>query len=291
MNIQPNAKQTEIRILQANVNTSRNSQEELINSQYIIKYDIIALQEPFLDFKSDTRATSQWRAIYPTNHTRDIGTRKTRAILLINKRIRADAFQPLRLNSPDIVAVRIIGNEPNRHMDIYNIYACGDSETALRQMERKPTPEDADEIWLGDFNCHDPLWDEDRNHHLFTPAAKRRSNIIIKATTDRNLYQALPKDIPTLHVFWTGNLTRPDNVFIAERLRRAVIYCDAMPEIMPVCTDHFPIATTIRRFDTGGDTEKTRIQKGRLGGVQDCIKERAKSQTPAKKILDSRRDR
>ena len=34
-------------------------------------------------------------------------------------------------------------------------------------------------IWLGDFNRHHPLWDEERNAHMFTKAALEAAQPLI----------------------------------------------------------------------------------------------------------------
>ncbi|KAJ7032165.1 hypothetical protein C8F04DRAFT_885767, partial [Mycena alexandri] len=52
---------------------------------------------------------------------------------------------------------------------------------------------------------------------------------------------ALPRDIPTLRAFGTGNFTRPDNVFCSASLLPLFVKCDTNPVLRPVKTDHFPI--------------------------------------------------
>jgi hypothetical protein len=50
----------------------------------------------------------------------------------------------------------------------------------------------------------------------------------------------LPKGIPTLKSFATGNYTRTDNVFCSASLMPAYI-CDTEPGLHPVQTDHIPV--------------------------------------------------
>ncbi|KAJ6510338.1 hypothetical protein C8R45DRAFT_769220, partial [Mycena sanguinolenta] len=52
---------------------------------------------------------------------------------------------------------------------------------------------------------------------------------------------ALPRDIPTLRAFGTGNFTRPDNVFCSQSLLPLYIRCHTDPSRMPVKTDHYPV--------------------------------------------------
>ncbi|KAJ7747559.1 hypothetical protein B0H16DRAFT_1236997, partial [Mycena metata] len=56
---------------------------------------------------------------------------------------------------------------------------------------------------------------------------------------------ALPKDVATLCAKGTGNLTRPDNVFVSAELLDRFISCDAYPHLTPGTTDHFPIISEI----------------------------------------------
>ncbi|KAJ7123912.1 hypothetical protein C8R46DRAFT_841262, partial [Mycena filopes] len=92
----------------------------------------------------------------------------------------------------------------------------------------------------------------------------------------------LPKGIPTLRSFATGNLTRVDNVFCSPSLLPAYISCDTAPELMPVKTDHFPIIHVLDlaitcddhqprpmyRMTDWGDFRKQLL--GRLQGLQRC---------------------
>lgn len=83
-----------IRILQQNVNGSSTAQAEILNINHNSEYDIIAIQEPYFDFKDTTRASREWVAIYPTNKGKE-GQPKTRAITLISKKIRTDSWEEI----------------------------------------------------------------------------------------------------------------------------------------------------------------------------------------------------
>jgi len=100
-------------------------------------------------------------------------------------------------------------------------------------------------LWLGDFNCHHPLWDEPRNAHLFTRASLDRAQEVIEVIASYDLQMALPGGMPTLQVLSTGNYTRPDNVFASTSLIDAVVKCSVMKGEWPARTDHFPIDTVM----------------------------------------------
>jgi len=100
-------------------------------------------------------------------------------------------------------------------------------------------------MWLGDFNRHHPLWDEDCNSHLFTAAALEASGKLLDLVADYGMTQALPKDVPTLQSSSTRNWTRPDNVFCTEHTSQSLLECNTAPERHGPKTDHLPILTTL----------------------------------------------
>ena len=54
-----------------------------MNSAKPEDWDVIALQEPFLDSLGNTKASPYWRVLYPLNHHSD-NTNCSHSILLIN---------------------------------------------------------------------------------------------------------------------------------------------------------------------------------------------------------------
>lgn len=93
-------------ILQQNVNGSNTAQAEVVNTNHNKDVDIIALQEPYIDFKGSTRASREWVAIYPTN-TSNIDKGKTRAIMLISVKIKSDTWEEIKTNSNDLTIIKI----------------------------------------------------------------------------------------------------------------------------------------------------------------------------------------
>ena len=100
-------------------------------------------------------------------------------------------------------------------------------------------------IWAGDFNWHHPMWDEERNSHLFTTNNLDAAQILIDLLADFSMSLALPKDIPTLQVIHTKNLTQPNNIFCSSGILGIITQCMMLPDLQPPCIDHFPIATTL----------------------------------------------
>ena len=54
-------------IWQQNLNKSRVAQEDLINSEVYKQFDVLILQEPFIDSYGNMRATCDWRVVYPSS--------------------------------------------------------------------------------------------------------------------------------------------------------------------------------------------------------------------------------
>jgi hypothetical protein len=100
-------------------------------------------------------------------------------------------------------------------------------------------------VWQGDFNRHSPLWDEERNSHLFTPAATRLVQPLLNLLSQYGMKMLLPKDTPTLLAKASKNHTRPDNVFCSSDIFDAFISCNTAPAQRPGKTDHYPIISSL----------------------------------------------
>jgi ribonuclease HI len=251
MNSTPSSASTRLQIWQQNLNKSRAAQEDLINSNIHSDYDIILLQEPYIDSLGNTKATRNWRVIYPTSHLTD--TSPPRAVILINKAIDTNQWEQLAIpNTRDIAAIQIRGDFGR--ISIYDIYNdCHNSDAldslnvVLSQHNTREGHRNLPEymMWGGDFNRHHPMWDEARNHHLFTARALRDAEALISLIAENNMAMLLPGGIPTLESMATKNWTRPDNVFGSELLEDKVIYCTTDPRLRGPGTDHVPILTSL----------------------------------------------
>jgi len=80
-------------------------------------------------------------------------------------------------------------------------------------------------LWLGDFNTHHPIWDENRNSHLFMHANLNKAQVVIDAMANYNLQMLLPKDIPTLCAMASQNFTHLDNVLASSSLQELITEC------------------------------------------------------------------
>ena len=104
-----------------------------------------------------------------------------------------------------------------------------------------------EDIWLGDFNRHNPWWEDASNSRLFTNTNLEKAQILIDLLTEHNMDLALPPAIPMIlnRLNSRGARTRPDNVSISEDISNWVTVCDTLPDHMPPRADHFPIITHI----------------------------------------------
>jgi len=152
------------------------------------EYDLVCIQEPHFDFRGIMRATGVWTVVYPSNHAEgqegEGEGETTRSLILIHHRISSDAWTQIEIANKDIMAIRLEG--PNGRLNIYNIYNdCTHSQTIqvlkthFEQRDRRArrwTGGNEEErgagrdIWLGDFNWHHPMWDNNTNIGLFTRA-------------------------------------------------------------------------------------------------------------------------
>ena len=135
----------------------------------------------------------------------------------------------------------------------YSDIACdGNNDQTIQLLTRfladniqtiKPTNNDH-MLWLGDFNQHHPLWEEERNAHLLTESYLSAAEPLLLLLAEYGMQQALPKNMPTLQSLATKNWTCPDNVFCSENTCQSFIHCYTEPHLRD-CTDHVPILSVL----------------------------------------------
>src|SRR5437762_2011793 len=94
-----------IRIWQQNLNKSRTAQDIFIQSPTLhLQYDILLIQEPYLDKNGATKASSYWKVVYPDHHR--INTQKTRTVILVNKSMNSNTWQEITIKgSGDLTGI------------------------------------------------------------------------------------------------------------------------------------------------------------------------------------------
>src|SRR5580698_1720821 len=109
---------TKLRIWQQNVNKSLTAQQSLINSIHPNNYDLILLQEPYLDHNRRTRANPNWRVVYPSSYYTDNSA--IRAVILVNTKIDTNRWKQINIDNSDLVAIQITGDL--RNISFFNVY-------------------------------------------------------------------------------------------------------------------------------------------------------------------------
>ena len=171
--------------------------------------------------------------------------------MLVNRNISTNNWDEINIISSDVMGVRLHGGFGT--IDIVNVYNNCTNNNSLKVVERYMRGRGDKSrarnrlrgregvVWLGDFNRHHPLWDEERNAHLFTKAALEATQPLLVMISNYDMHMVLAKDIPTLEACSTKNHTRVDNVFCSEELLDRFISCDTYLQWRPQKTDHMPI--------------------------------------------------
>ena len=90
------------------------------------------IQEPYFNYKKDSRVSSKWIVIYPLNHIDD--PLRTRSIILVNANISTNSWTALPVDCPDITAIQITGEWGTcRIFNIYNDQSHSRNLTALNR--------------------------------------------------------------------------------------------------------------------------------------------------------------
>ncbi|PPR08172.1 hypothetical protein CVT24_012139 [Panaeolus cyanescens] len=188
----------------------------------------------------------------------------TRAVTLISTAISTNSWTQERVESPDVVVVNV--RAVGVRLRIYNIYNDCKHDKSLEVLDRDLRRSGAwrrggrgvseGMIWAGDFNRHHPLWDEERNHHLFTTSNLKAAQKLLDLTAAYNMIMMLPKDMATLEASSTKNRTRVDNVFCSAEIVDRMWTCTTREEERVTRTDHFPVETAI-----GVRYEQAKIQR------------------------------
>ena len=234
---------TKLRIWQQNARKSLRNTDYILNEADPTNYDLILIQEPWFDHLGKSRATHNWRIIYPPtiyNDNRD----PIRSIILVNVNISTNAYTQLNIPCSDITGIRLTGEFGNcTIINIYNDCTSNNTTTALRdylndyKQEALPLPTDQ-MLWCGDFNRHHPLWETDTNRHLYN--SPRMIEPLIDLITTHDMSMALPPDTPTYETA-ISTWTRPDNVWRNNGPADPITICDTRPQIRPPLADHLPI--------------------------------------------------
>ncbi|EPQ55663.1 hypothetical protein GLOTRDRAFT_17648, partial [Gloeophyllum trabeum ATCC 11539] len=115
------------------LNKSMNANLDLINHPRLhLDWDLILIQEPYLDFLNNTRASHNWRVVYPTNH--GSSPQHTRSVILVNSRLSTNDWRQLDFPHPDVTVLHLSGAIGT--LTIFNIYNADDNDDTLHLLAR-----------------------------------------------------------------------------------------------------------------------------------------------------------
>jgi exonuclease III len=227
--------ETHLRIWQQNVHKSKTAQLHVLETLEPDDWDIVLLQEPYIDKIGNSRANFHWRVVLPSAHLTN--TKTIRSIILVNRSLLTNTWSEIPIPSPtsDLTAVQISGDFGRfTIINIYNDNTHSKSFDALRDFldnnRSSFCSRDNDYfIIAGDLNRHHPLWEDHTvNPQLTTAAYTARAQPIIDMMNDFEMDMALRPAVPTLER-GDGGCSRPDNVFVSGNLMDSVLECDVDP--------------------------------------------------------------
>ena len=109
----------QLRIRQANINSSKSAQDSIINATKYDNYDMILIQEPWTNSLDKVPASHKWRVVYPSNYLDN--TARLRAVTLVNARLSTNFWHQIDVpDTNDLVAIQLLG--PYGTASIINIY-------------------------------------------------------------------------------------------------------------------------------------------------------------------------
>ena len=108
-----------LRIWQQKINKLRVAQEDLINSDMYKNYNLVLLQEPYIDSFGNTKATKDWQVMYPSHHlTTDS---PVHSVILVNAALDTNSWAQHSIpGSNGLMAIQFRGDMGI--IDVYNIY-------------------------------------------------------------------------------------------------------------------------------------------------------------------------
>ena len=151
----------QLRIWQQNLNKLRVVQEDLMNSNVHKDYDLLVLQEAFINTYGNMKAMRNWRVVYLSSQQADAAL--PQAVILVSHTLDTNCWLQVYIaDTRDMVAIQVKGDFGR--ILVYDIYNdCNNNDTIthlgmhLVSAQQRAQPEgDSYSIWCGDFNRHHP---------------------------------------------------------------------------------------------------------------------------------------
>lgn len=230
-----------LQILQANCWKSRDEvQMHLFGEKDVQEYDILAIQEPYINNRTDPLTTyalalqNRFHILLQPTPQEDYET-CPRVCLYVNRRIDPTTWE-VRYHNRDLSTL-ILQTANHGTVHIHNIYNPGVSsgqESAIGTLRDVITP-GAQHIVLGDFNLHHPLWAGTQYQHVDSEATE-----LIDLMDEHELDQLLPRGTITYEK--KEAKTTIDLIWASHALSDRLIRCADKREWW-YGADHVPILT------------------------------------------------
>ncbi|KAG0708314.1 hypothetical protein DFH29DRAFT_994162 [Suillus ampliporus] len=98
----PNTNPARLKIWQQNLNTSMAARESLLNNPQASDWNVISIQEPYINFLRNTRANHKWHILYPMHHYTH-PQKRSRVVTLINAKIDTNSWTQIDFPSSDVI--------------------------------------------------------------------------------------------------------------------------------------------------------------------------------------------
>jgi hypothetical protein len=110
---------TKLKIWQQNIHKSKTAHEYILDNANPEDWEVIALQEPWIDKYSNSCGTQYWCTIYPANLYEE-GWAQICSMLFINTNLSTDCYTLIPIKHSNVTMVQFRGD--NSFLSLFNIY-------------------------------------------------------------------------------------------------------------------------------------------------------------------------
>ncbi|KAH8806567.1 hypothetical protein DL96DRAFT_1474439, partial [Flagelloscypha sp. PMI_526] len=134
MNVTNPSSLSGLRILSQNLRKSQIAQLALLNSEELNEYQIVCLQEPYINvWNNNTTSHANWEVIYLTERKRKPKD-KYCSVILVKKSLASDLWKEIELEgSMDVTAIKVETDE--EVITILNVYNDCTNDDSLKTIE------------------------------------------------------------------------------------------------------------------------------------------------------------
>src|SRR5260221_3941564 len=211
-----NSTKSRIKIWQQNLGKSNTTQQEMLAAASPTEWDILTLQEPWINHLGNMHTNLKWNVVYPLPKGHDEQP-PPRSTILVNTKFPTESISQIPLDSNDITTIRICTQ--HHTLTIVNIYKANDNNDTISTLSEAWEAQESqflpahntELLLLGNFNRHHCTWEGNSNPHLTSP--DQLLNPLLELVIKMRLEMTLPKGTPTLEARHSGRWMQPDNIW------------------------------------------------------------------------------